>query len=99
MPGVLESTLEADDGYSKGRCRTRGEGRPRQQQRKRKMLKKSPVSVMTVREFAAFLNVHPGTVYRLASRGDLPGFKLGGGWRFSTAAVNSWMKKQQKNVA
>jgi excisionase family DNA binding protein len=63
------------------------------------MQQKSPVHVLTVRELAAFLNVHPGTVYRLVARGDLPGFKLGRGWRFSSAEVDSWMKQQQRQVS
>jgi excisionase family DNA binding protein len=63
------------------------------------MQPKSPVYVLTVGELAVYLNVHPGTVYRLAKRGDLPGFKLGKDWRFSIAAIDSWIKKQWKNVA
>ena len=37
---------------------------------------------MTVRDVAAFLNVDEKTIYRLAQRGDLPGFKVSGSWRF-----------------
>ena len=37
---------------------------------------------MTVRDVAAYLNVNEKTVYRLAQRGELPGFKVAGAWRF-----------------
>ena len=33
---------------------------------------------MTVREVAAYLSVDEKTVYRLAKRGELPGFKVAG---------------------
>lgn len=37
---------------------------------------------MTVRQIAAYLNVNEKTVYRLAQRRELPGFKVAGAWRF-----------------
>ncbi len=37
---------------------------------------------MTVRDVAAFLNVDEKTIYRLVQKGDLPGFKVSGSWRF-----------------
>jgi len=38
--------------------------------------------VMTVRECAAYLQVHPSTIYRLCKRGTIPAFRIGADWRF-----------------
>lgn len=40
---------------------------------------------LTLRETAAFLNVHPNTVRSQVRRGKLPGAKIGRGWRFLEA--------------
>ncbi len=50
---------------------------------------------MTVRDVAAFLNVDEKTIYRLASRGDLPGFKVAGTWRFQLVDIQTWIDKQK----
>jgi len=47
--------------------------------------------VMTVSEVAAYLNCHPGTVYRLLEGGELPAFRLGGDWRFLRSEVDKWI--------
>ena len=39
--------------------------------------------VMTAEEIAEYLRIHPYTVRRLARAGKLPGFKVGGQWRFN----------------
>ncbi len=49
---------------------------------------------MTVREVAGYLNVDEKTVYRLAKRGDLPGFKVAGTWRFRKGDIDSWIERQ-----
>jgi excisionase family DNA binding protein len=49
--------------------------------------------VMTVREVAVFLRLHPATVYRLLKTHRLPGFKLGSDWRFSRQAIETWVKE------
>ena len=38
--------------------------------------------VMTVREVAEYLKVKDRTIYRLVANGGIPGFKVGGSWRF-----------------
>ena len=38
----------------------------------------APQPALTVREVAAYLSVNEKTAYRLAQRGDLPGFKVAG---------------------
>ena len=50
-------------------------------------------TVLTIGEVAEMLRVHPMTVYRLLKRGSIPGFKVGGNWRVSVKALNTWMAK------
>jgi len=38
--------------------------------------------IMTPREAAEYLSVHVRTIYRLAKKGEIPGRKVGGRWRF-----------------
>ena len=47
--------------------------------------------ILTVDQVAGFLHLHVMTVYRLAKEGKLPGFKVGGRWRFNRADLESWM--------
>jgi excisionase family DNA binding protein len=47
--------------------------------------------VLTPRQLAAFLQVDESTVLELAERGELPGRRLGGEWRFARAAVLAWL--------
>ena len=50
---------------------------------------------MTVREVAAYLNVNEKTVYRLAQRRALPGFKVAGAWRFRPEDIERWVNEQK----
>jgi len=47
--------------------------------------------ILTVRQVAELLHLHAMTVYRLSKEGKLPGFKVGGRWRFRRDAMESWM--------
>ena len=47
--------------------------------------------VLTVSQVASLLHLHVMTVYRLAKEGKLPGFKVGGRWRFHRDALEKWM--------
>lgn len=48
--------------------------------------------VMSVRECADYLQVHPSTVYRLLKRGTIPGFRVGSDWRFRKADMDAWLQ-------
>jgi excisionase family DNA binding protein len=50
---------------------------------------------LTVKDVASLLNVDEKTVYRLAKRGDLPGFKVAGSWRFKRDDIDAWIEKQK----
>jgi excisionase family DNA binding protein len=47
---------------------------------------------LTVDEVADRFGVNATTVYRLAAQGSLPGFKIGGQWRFDEAMLRQWVK-------
>ena len=51
----------------------------------------TPPEVMTAQQTAELLQLDEKTVLELAEGGDLPGKKLGKQWRFSRAAVLSWL--------
>ena len=50
---------------------------------------------MTVRDVAIFLNVDEKTIYRLVTKGELPGFKVLGSWRFQKSDLNAWIETQK----
>ncbi len=54
-----------------------------------------PTKVMTVREVAAYLQVHPITIYRLVRRDQIPAFHVGSDWRFNIKAIDHWILQQQ----
>ena len=50
---------------------------------------------MTVKDVAAFLSVDEKTIYRLVIKGEIPGFKVLGSWRFQRRDLESWIKDQK----
>ena len=48
--------------------------------------------ILTIPDVASLLRVADKTVYSLVQRGDLPGFKVGGQWRFRRTAIDSWIE-------
>lgn len=51
--------------------------------------------IMTIKEVAEFLKLKEKTAYALAARGDIPGFKVGGSWRFRKSELEKWIKQQE----
>lgn len=50
--------------------------------------------ILTLDEVATYLKAGKRTVYRLASNGHIPAFKLGGTWRFRKADLQQWIAHQ-----
>ena len=53
-------------------------------------------STLTIKELAKYLNVTERTIYNLLERGQLPGFKVGGAWRFKREDINNWIEDNKK---
>lgn len=51
--------------------------------------------VLTMKEVAALLKIGEKTAYTMAQHGELPGFKVGGQWRFRRADLDTWMDAQR----
>lgn len=51
-------------------------------------------AILTLRQVAELLHCHPSTLYRMAGRGEIPAFRLGGAWRFQTAAIDEWIARR-----
>ena len=50
--------------------------------------------IMTIKEVADYLKITEKTAYRLVAAGDLPGFKVGGSWRFRRSEIDRWIDRQ-----
>src|SRR5215471_10003642 len=50
--------------------------------------------MMDLEQLAAYLQRDVREVGKLASRGHLPGHKVGGQWRFALAEINQWLETQ-----
>lgn len=53
--------------------------------------------ILTLKEVAAYLKLAEKTAYRLASEGKLPGFKVGGSWRFKREDLEAWIDESKSN--
>ncbi|MFS1861442.1 methylation-associated defense system helix-turn-helix domain-containing protein MAD1 [Vibrio lentus] len=51
--------------------------------------------ISTLKEVAAYLKLAEKTAYRLASEGKLPGFKVGGSWRFKREDLEAWIEENK----
>lgn len=51
--------------------------------------------VMTLPEVAEYLRLTEKTTYRLAADGTLPGFKVGGSWRFRQVDIDAWIEAKK----
>lgn len=51
--------------------------------------------IVNIKEVAAYLKLTEKTAYRLAAEGKIPGFKVGGSWRFKRSDIEKWIEKQK----
>ncbi|MFW3615533.1 helix-turn-helix domain-containing protein [Billgrantia antri] len=50
---------------------------------------------LTVHQVAEILSVNERTVYRMVSKGELPGFRVAGSWRFLREDLEAWIAQQK----
>jgi excisionase family DNA binding protein len=55
-----------------------------------------PNDILTVKEVADYLKVNERTIYRLATSGELPAFRVGASWRFRLNEIDKWISTQSQ---
>jgi len=55
--------------------------------------------VMDIRQASDYLGISPDTLYKYASDGFVPAFKLGNRWRFKRSRLDEWMDRQSEAQA
>jgi excisionase family DNA binding protein len=55
--------------------------------------------VMDIRMASDYLGISPDTLYKYASDGFVPAFKLGNRWRFKRSRLDGWMDQQSSQGA
>jgi excisionase family DNA binding protein len=55
--------------------------------------------VMDIRLASDYLGISPDTLYKYASDGFVPAFKLGNRWRFKRSRLDEWMDQQSSQGA
>ena len=53
--------------------------------------------ILTIKEVAEFLKLTEKTAYRLAGEGKIPGFKVGGSWRFRRDEIEKMTRREEPN--
>ncbi len=51
-------------------------------------------NIVTAKDLSRYLKISESTIYKLASRSELPGFKIGDLWRFDIDEVNDFIKNR-----
>ncbi len=51
--------------------------------------------VMTVKDVAEYLDVHPMTIYKYVKDGRIPAFKIGDSWRIRKDAMQKWIRENE----
>ncbi len=50
-------------------------------------------NIVTAKELSHYFKLSESTIYKLASQGEIPGFKIGDSWRFDIEEVLISIKK------
>ena len=58
------------------------------------MRRRERTQIMTLKEVAKYLGLHPISIYRLIKTSDIPAMKIGGQWRFKKEVLDGWLSKQ-----
>jgi len=54
--------------------------------------------VMTVKDIAEYLDMHPMTIYKFVKNGRIPAFKVGTSWRIKRESIQKWIKEREQSA-
>jgi excisionase family DNA binding protein len=53
-------------------------------------------NIITAKEVGKYLKLSESTVYKLASSGEIPGFKIGDSWRFDMEEIQKMIQHSKE---
>ncbi|MFC1667526.1 helix-turn-helix domain-containing protein [Candidatus Omnitrophota bacterium] len=53
-------------------------------------------AVLTIKDIAEYLNLHPMTVYKHVKNGKIPAFKIGVSWRIRKDSIKKWIRENEE---
>ena len=53
-------------------------------------------NIITAKEVGQYLKLSESTVYKLASSGEIPGFKVGDSWRFDMEEIQKMIERSKE---
>ena len=56
------------------------------------------VQFVTAKEVGQYLKLSEGTIYKLATSGEIPGFKIGDSWRFDMDEILKLTRKGKRET-
>ncbi len=89
---VIDSRLAKEDDVIRRRRHCLGcNGRFTTYEMSKERLEATPLSV---KELAEYLGTAAATIYQNASRGKIPGVKIGKVWRFQKHVIDEWLREK-----
>ncbi len=55
--------------------------------------------LMTVKQVARYLGLHPGNIYKKVREGAIPAVRIGRSWRFPRAMIDKWLTEKVEEPA
>ena len=55
-------------------------------------------NIVTAKEVGRYLKLSESTIYKLASNGEIPGFKIGDSWRFDMEDILKLIRDSKKET-
>jgi excisionase family DNA binding protein len=55
-------------------------------------------NIVTAKEVGQYLKLSESTIYKLASNGEIPGFKIGDSWRFDMEDILKLIRDSKKGA-
>ena len=49
--------------------------------------------IMTTKEMATYLKLHPITISKLSKEGKIPAIRIGSVWRFDKEVIDAWIAR------
>lgn len=54
--------------------------------------------ILTIKDVADYMDVHPMTIYKYVKNGRIPAFKIGTSWRIRRDSISKWIEESEQQT-